>query len=263
MARPQDQGRRQAVRYCGHREGVNSQNALAEQIDRDAAVGCRRELISEEGEVQRGQNEGHSAVALLVILDSSSGMFFALVAANKGVGDDYEASVVRQWMERLGHRRVLLQTDDKSTVKALAKNTPKRAVCDVVVRTSPPGSPASLTIGEHIQKVIAGQLRSLKKELEDKSCEGTSLGSRWVPLLVHHCSWGGASFHHQGSGGHTAYSRLNGAHYRGQVCHIGGTVIIVLALVYPHRDSLLHNLISGRYQHAFADVVLFSIQKPL
>lgn len=95
----------------------------------------------------RDPNNGHGAITRLAIVEGNSGAVFALVAANKGLGDGYAASVVRQWVDTLGHCRDVLQAGNENATRALANCIKKQAECDIVSRTLPPYSPAMLVNG--------------------------------------------------------------------------------------------------------------------
>ena len=84
----------------------------------------------------------------------------------KGIGDAYAIHSVATWIDRLGHKRFIVQTDGENAVKAFVRKVKAKSAGDLVLRTSVPGNWASLGAGEQIQGVIAGMFRSLKSELE-------------------------------------------------------------------------------------------------
>jgi hypothetical protein len=141
-----------------------------------------------------------------------SGASCVLQCARKGASDEYSIHVLVQWLERIGHKRVILQTDNEPSIRAVARAVKKKCSADIILRTSLVGSSASLGVGETIQGIIAGQFGTLKAELESNAKISIGLNSALVPWLVRHGPWARTRFK-QGHDGLTAYSRLNGSQY--------------------------------------------------
>ena len=180
-------------------------------------------FLSEAGELTKDDKK--CVITIVGCVDCSSGACCAMQCSAKGIGDAYAIHSVAAWLDRLGHKRVIVQTDGENAVKAFVRKVKAKSAGDIVLRTSIPGNSASLGAGEQIQGVIAGMFRSLKSELEADLKMTIAPDSALVPWMLRHGPWARTRFR-RGHDGSTAYSRLNGAQYRGVACKFGEQVLV-------------------------------------
>ena len=124
---------------------------------------------------------------ILTAWDGDTGAPFALVVTSKSP-DEYQVRSVCKWLDGLMHSNIKLKTDGEPSIKLLATKVqtarlPKRTN----VQVTPRYSSASLGGIGNAQKLVQGQIRTLRVEVETKY--GIEIGPQFniFPWLVRHC----------------------------------------------------------------------------
>ena len=112
----------------------------------------RGELLSKDA---IGNNSEKKYTIIAAMVDQSSGACVATQVLRKGGNDNYGSSCLASWLERLGHKRVVLQTDNEKAIRSFAQLIRKKCSADVILRVSPVYSSVSLASGETIQGIVA------------------------------------------------------------------------------------------------------------
>ena len=97
-----------------------------------------------ETNAEEGLGKADELATTLVGIDSSTGFPFAMAAESKGGSSkEFLAAAVAAYIDRIGHRKVRLRTDNEPSTMEIAKLVAKRREQETVVETTPRYSSAS------------------------------------------------------------------------------------------------------------------------
>eukprot|EP00972_Heterocapsa_arctica_P012255 1797336-Heterocapsa_arctica.AAC.1 len=92
-----------------------------------------------------------------------------LVIPTKSPELGYTVTAVLKFLKRLGHTTIVLKTDGEHSIKLLSDKVAERRLPQkTIVRHTPRYSSASLGAMGAMQKLMQGQIRTMKVELEAK-----------------------------------------------------------------------------------------------
>ena len=100
----------------------------------------------------------------------------------------------------------------------------KGVIPAVTLRTTPRYSHQSNGRVEGMNKTLAGIMRTVKSEVEKKRTSQLDWNRCLLPWLVRHCAWTLSRFKTL-QDGHSAFFRLTGAEYRGDLVPFGEVVM--------------------------------------
>lgn len=92
-------------------------------VEKQLCLACRwttYAVLQEDGDLHHDRKSGDDSITILLVVDTSWGAVLALAAVSKGVGDGYEASVLRPRNDRLGRRRRVRQSEHDHMIRSLA-----------------------------------------------------------------------------------------------------------------------------------------------
>ena len=217
--------------WCPHCVAGRGSEAAHHRVQDNSEV---PKLFLDYGFLSQGANQileaqaaqpGRVSITYAVLVDQRSGAVNATVVQHKGGGDDYANARMAAWIQRLGYARVCLTTDNENSVKAFAKRIKSKCACDVMVRTRIKGSSASLASGETSIQLVAGAVRSLCSDLQERAGKPVPLESHLMKWIVPFAGFCRTRFA-VGSDGTTPYQRLNGAPYSGLMVSFGEEVMV-------------------------------------
>jgi hypothetical protein len=159
--------------------------------------------------------QGRESVTVLVAVDDR-GAVEACVSTKKGPQDTYAIKVMAKFLDGLGAKKIILQTDGEYAIQSVARHMAKEAISTVTLRTTPRYSHQSNGRVEGMNKTLAGIMRTIKSEVEKKRTSQMDWDKCLLPWLVRHCAWTLTRFKTL-QDGHSAYFRTTGAEYRGDV----------------------------------------------
>ena len=100
--------------------------------------------LSEKGEAIHDEEapQREDVVKLAILVDY--GTMSCVTTQVLQTGDlQYTPSLFGDWVDRIGHKRLVMQTDTEHSASALARGIKQRAAADIILRCSPKGSSAS------------------------------------------------------------------------------------------------------------------------
>jgi hypothetical protein len=167
--------------------------------------------------------QGRESVTVLVAVDDR-GAVEACVSAKKRPQDACAIKVMTKFLDGLGTKRVILQTDGKNTIQSVARQMAEGAITTVTFRTTPRYSHQSNGRVEGMSKTLAGIMRSIKSELEKTRTSQLDWNRCLLPMLLKYCARTLTRFK-TFQDGHTALFRLTRAEYRGDVVLLAEVVM--------------------------------------
>ena len=178
--------------------------------------------------------EGETPGPILVSRARPTGMTWPMVVPTKGVSEPWVAQRCAKWIDSLGHRKVVLRTDNEHAIKALAREIKRLRQDDSITITD--DHPAE---GEHSENSIVekavdtckGMVRTLKDSLErhlDRVINPKEPIMKW---MVEHVGYLISRFT-VGKDGKTPYDRWKGKRSTRPTCEFGEKILYM-----PLRSS--------------------------
>ena len=162
---------------------------------------------------------------IVTIVDIDSGSPMALVLPTKSPELEYCVDSCHDFIRRMNHGKIVIKTDGEPSIKMLAeKIKDKRMPLPTQTQHTPRYSPQTLGAMGVSQKLVQGQIRTLKAELEAKYGFGLTPDHCMWPWLVRHAAWTMERYHVK-QNGHTPFMDTTGAWYKGEIVPFGETVL--------------------------------------
>jgi hypothetical protein len=159
---------------------------------------------------------GHgSDLPVLVVFDRRSKCIWSHPVPSKGVGHPWASTVLLRDLEKTGYKRLVLKSDQESSIKALAKAAKDGFGGEVVLEQSPKGQSQSNGEVERAVQSVHGLARTLKDHLEQQAKMVLDARSPVLAWLVEHAGVLLNLFHRgEPHDGFTAFHRLKGRPWR-------------------------------------------------
>eukprot|EP00929_Paragymnodinium_shiwhaense_P111971 TRINITY_DN8021_c0_g1_i4.p1 TRINITY_DN8021_c0_g1~~TRINITY_DN8021_c0_g1_i4.p1 ORF type:complete len:1618 (+),score=271.11 TRINITY_DN8021_c0_g1_i4:701-5554(+) len=166
--------------------------------------------------------EPERAQAVLNILDAPTGCVFSALAP-KGE-DDYALAVARETIKFTGRSKIVLLCDQERPIMKLAECMRRGQTAEIALINTPVGSSASAGGIERANYEVEQQCRTMRSRFEEVYPGlRVTMGHSIMPWLIRHASWLICRFQIKADG-KTAYERLRGRQYNGEVVEFGELV---------------------------------------
>lgn len=185
----------------------------------------------EENEDDHDMNEGNwkkvypetGRVKFLAIKDNRNRAHKAIAIPSKGA-KEYIAKRVRTLLGNWGRNRIRMRSDGENAIRAVKRGIKEVRGEETIIENSPPGDARANGHSESAVKLIKGKARTLKAALEKRIGATLAHGSYALPWLVEHAS-DLITLCRIGSDGRTAYERIKGAKYKGELVEFGERIL--------------------------------------
>ena len=171
--------------------------------------------------------QAEGAMPVLVIVDEQTGSVFSQVVA-KGV-NDHSVHTVVEALKFCGRQKVILQTDAEPSIKALADAAAQKWNKETQVQTAPRESHQSNGATERAILEVSRQVRTIVNAMEMRYPDfRMSVNSQQYTWAVRHAGWLLTRYLIK-TDGKTAYERLRGREYKGEIAECFEVVTYKLA----------------------------------
>ena len=136
---------------------------------------------------------------------------------------EFAVAAVTGYLDFWGHNDVTLKCDQEPSMKKIVEIIKEKRKHRTLIEFSPKYSHQSNGIVESAHYHLQSQIRTLKSDFEEKTGILITAKSMMTPWLVRHAAWL-ITRYSPGPDGVTAYRRLRGKDYRGEVAEIGESV---------------------------------------
>ena len=196
----------------------------------EAVIQMDYTFFERNSQQSRVENES-SLVTVLTLVDTSCGWPLSIQVPRKGAEQGpYVLNTVEQYLNTLGHKRIILQTDQENSIRTVANAIRNRmGAHKVKLRESPPYSHQSqgAVEGEHAK--VAGLMRSILFDLQQKyPANNLDINHVVFPWLVRHAAWLTARYQMRTRDKATPYRIINGVDYQSAICRFGETIMAKL-----------------------------------
>ena len=165
------------------------------------------------------------AKAVLVCRDQKSGALFTGVANSKGTGDPYSMAFGLEGMKFCGHPDMIVVSDTEPAIKSLGEELVKRYPKKASSQPVPKGDHKANGAAERAVLELSNQVRTLKVAFEQRyPTIKVTEDSLVFPWMVRHAGWLCTRYGIKHDG-RTAYERLRGRTYKGEVVEFGEVVL--------------------------------------
>ena len=194
---------------------------------------------------------------ILILKDRNGGCFGATALAVKGV-DKYALSYVVGWLQGLGHKRIVLRSDNERSLIALLKVViAAMPGVEAVQRTSPEGDHQANGLAEVGVREIKGQIRVLRSQLEEnlgRRLEADEPLHAWLPRHAANC----INRYRIGSDGRTPEQRRAGRKWNRPALTFGETVYYrpVRTLKDTGHMSMKKGVFVGQHERTGANLLM-------
>jgi hypothetical protein len=173
----------------------------------------------------RAEEDPQTSLVILSAVDTAKGLPMVTVVPAKGAIPFADAERKRFVLET-GRTHGILHCDAEPSIKDLV-STFARELGGLSVRTSPVASSQSLGSAERFHAKLFGQVRVLRKQLQEAYGHAVPTGHFIVPWLVRHAAWllGRYRLHADGL---SSFQRCWGRPYDAGLCQLGETVFFRL-----------------------------------
>ena len=141
-------------------------------------------FLNDKQEVVKEENAG---MPILAIKDRKSGMIQSRVVPSKG-NDKFAIKRLVKDIELLGYNKVILKSDNESSILALKKAVKESTKVEVVLEESPVGDHQANGEVENAIKRFAGQFRTLREAVETRYQKRLTQEHHAVPWLINYAS---------------------------------------------------------------------------
>ena len=171
-------------------------------------------------------DQGGPKLPVLVGRDKECGALLAHAVPEKGAGLEWTGKQVVKDLLKLGIRgKVILRADQEPALAALVEGVAKeRGEESTVVEWSPKGESQANGRAERGVQTLEGLARTHKLELEEKLMEKVPVDSPVFAWLIEHVADIHNKFHVYPDGT-TAYERIKGRRYQGEMLEFGQIVM--------------------------------------
>ena len=138
--------------------------------------------------------------------------------------DKYAIKRLKKDIELLGYRKILLKSDNESSILALKQAVKDSTHVEIVPEESPGGDHQANGEVENAIKRFAGQFRAFKENLESRYQQRLSPDHHAIPGMIAHAA-GCINRYQVGNDGKTAHNRWKGKDFNRVVCEFGECVI--------------------------------------
>ena len=174
------------------------------------------------GDLQEARPESKT---VLVCRDQKSGALFAGVANSKGAEDAYSTAFALEGLKFCGHPDVMIVSDTERSIRSVADLLVRRYPKKATAQPTRKGDSQANGAAERAVLELGNQVRTLKIAFEARYPEAKvtedSLIFAW---MVRHAGWLVARYGVK-QDGRTAYERLRGRTYKGEVAECGEVVL--------------------------------------
>ena len=204
-----------------------------------SGMGAESELSEATGAADK------SNLPILVIKDKQSKTIAASFVPAKGT-DPFAVKFFSNFLQRMGHRKILNKSDHEHSILALKKKAAQNAEIEAVLEEPPVGQSKSNGEIEVAVKEIKGMIRSVKSDLEHKLNFEID---RRHPILAWHVA-DVISRHRLGPDGRTAEKRRTGKNWKRLAFQCGELIFVHETMpraVHQARGSYEPAMKEGRY----------------
>ena len=130
-------------------------------------------------------------------------------------------------LDKLGHRRMVVKSDQEPAILKLIEATVRERHQDITTEQSPVGEHASNGIAERAVQAIQGQARTFKLALEARTGKSIGESSDVLPWLIRHAAMT-LNIGQRGEDGRSAWERVKGRAYNRDIPDFGEKVMYLL-----------------------------------
>ena len=158
------------------------------------------------------------------MVDRRSGCSQSTVVMQKGTSDKYAVQCCVEFLDRMAHPRIVLQTDPEPSIIAVARQVVAKRASPTVHRETPRKSHQSNGAIERYHQSMQGEVRTLKSVIEREASVKLTDVHPIDPWMIRHASWVLTRFQPK-SNNSTAFSKLTGKHYSSEIAQFGEHVL--------------------------------------
>lgn len=174
------------------------------------------------GTKQEKEEEGGTPI--LVTLDHRFGHAFANPMPSKGV-HQHALDVLDENLNSLGHKDIVLKTDQEPDIIALKNAIKGRSTLNIVPEHSPKYESSSNGAVENAIRTVQDQIRTMKDALESRIGVRLEKDENILAWLIVHAAETINRYHISPSRGYTSYEKLKGRRFRREVAEFGEYVL--------------------------------------
>lgn len=167
-----------------------------------------------------------AVAATLVGVDCDSGCPLVLPTMLKDADYEYLIAGVEHFVRRLNHQKCIFRSDGKPALAALMEKVKERCSksCDIKLELTPRYSPQSIGTVANMQRLVGGQLRTMRHYLETKYAHKIKPDCNLWPWPLRHAGWLIEKCHIE-LNGHTAHRDLAASAYHGELVPCCETIL--------------------------------------
>jgi hypothetical protein len=161
-------------------------------------------------------------ITILGLRERPRGAFGGAVLPNKSASE-FAVNVVTGYIDFWGHTVVLLKGDQEPALMKIMEMVKAKRNRETLLEYSPKGTHASNVDIENAHFHLQGQVRAMSAALRARASTALDAKSMLVPWMVRHGAWLLIRFA-VGPDGATAYERMRGKPYRGDMAEFGESI---------------------------------------
>ena len=226
--------------WCPHGvrgKGISHPHRRIKERSQDGIPVVHIDYMFLSSKKEEGEERG---MPTLAIKDGETGMMFARVVPNKGV-DEYAVKRLRRDLNMLGHRRIVLRSDEESNIVALGTAVKREAEIDIVSEQTAVGDHQANGNIENVVRQIAGQFRTIKDGLETRINHKINGEMSIVPWMISHAA---ATINRtrKDDNGRTSHFKWKGREFNREVTELGECIM------YLRLDSVGKDKFDSRWE---------------
>ena len=177
-------------------------------------------FLNDKQEVIKEENAG---MPILAIKDRKTGMMQSRVVPAKG-NDKFAIKRLVKDIELLGYNKVILKSDNESSILALKKSVKETTKVEIILEESPVGDHQGNGEVENAIKRFAGQFRTLREALETRYQKRITQEHHALPWLINYSS-GCINRYQVGSDGKTSHRKWKGKDFNRVIPEFGECIL--------------------------------------
>ncbi len=189
----------------------------------------------------KAEEESERGPPSIAIIDGKSGMLRSAVLKQKGV-EEWSIQVVKNFNDILGHRKIILRTDNGNSIMALRTEVKQRSHVEIIPEQPPAYDSKTAGKAENAVQRIEKQFITLRDALQTRIDQKIESGHPVVEFLVMHTS-DTLNRYHIGTDGRTNYQRWKGKSFKRVDAEFGESELYLrLCSLMQARCCLLYTL---------------------
>ena len=133
------------------------------------------------------EKEEEKGMPIVLAKDSKTKMIMARVVPGKGV-DSYAVETVKKMVERLGHKKIIMKSDNAPAILALKEAVRRESDVEIVMEEVPAGDHQANGLAENAVENVQDQFRVIKNALESRHGRRVDGEHPVVPWMVMHAA---------------------------------------------------------------------------